>query len=238
MQKPQNGLAFIAHGLGGFKEQTHLQAIAEAFLESGYSVIRWDAANTIGESEGSMEEASITTYHSDLEDVINWAESQPWYQEPFILSGHSLGGIITALYAERYPEKVKALAPISTVVSGKLNFENSPKEKLEEWKKKGVMYPKSISKPGTVKGLKWDYIEDTLKYDLLKEIDKITMPVLLIVGEMDKTTPLEHQQTLYDAIPNDKKELHIIKSAPHTFKDQKHLEEIKKIFLNWIKSIN
>jgi len=37
---------------------------------------------------------------------------------------------------------------------------------------------------------------------------------------------------------NDKKELHVIKSAPHTFKDQEHLEEIKKIFLNWIKSIN
>ena len=41
-----------------------------------------------------------------------------WYGEPFVLVGHSLGGISTALFAENYPDKVKALAPISTVVSG------------------------------------------------------------------------------------------------------------------------
>ena len=238
IQTPQKGLAFIAHGLGGFKEQTHLQAISEAFLESEYSVVRWDAANTIGESEGSMEEASITTYYEDLEDVINWSKKQPWYQEPFVLCGHSLGGIITALYAEKYPEKVKALAPISTVVSGKLSFDASKKKELEEWKKKGFRLEESKSKPGVIKKLKWAHMEDRLKYDLLEDVGKLTMPVLLMVGEMDKVTPLGHQKILYDAIPNDKKELNVIKSAPHTFKDQEHLEEIKKIFLNWIKSIN
>ena len=237
IQTPQKGLAFIAHGLGGFKEQTHLQAIAETFVESRYTVVRWDAANTIGESEGSMEDASITTYYEDLEDVINWSKTQTWYQEPFILSGHSLGGIITALYAEKYPEKVKGLAPISTVVSGKLSFKAAEKKELEEWKSKGFMVEESKSKPGVIKKLKWSHMEDRLKYDLLEDVGKLTMPVLLIVGELDKTTPLKHQKILYNAIPSHQKQLKIIKSAPHTFKDQEHLEEIKRVFLSWIKLV-
>lgn len=99
------------------------------------------------------------------------------------------------------------------------------------------MIEESKSKPGVVKKIKWSHMEDRLKYDLLKDVDKLTMPILLIVGELDKITPLKHQKILYDAIPSDNKKLYVIKSAPHTFREQKHLEEIKQIFSSWIKSL-
>src|SRR3990172_5193273 len=111
----QKGLAFVMHGLGGYKEQPHLETIAKLFKENGYTVVRFDTTNTIGESEGNFEDATITNYYEYLEDVIKWSGTQKWYMEPFVLVGHSLGGISTALFAENYPEKVKALAPISTV---------------------------------------------------------------------------------------------------------------------------
>ncbi|MFH1111882.1 MAG: alpha/beta hydrolase [Patescibacteria group bacterium] len=79
-------------------------------------------------------------------------------------------------------------------------------------------------------------MEDRQKYDLLPEAGKLTMPVLLIVGTEDDSTPPEHQKLLLDALPG-KKEFHIIEGAPHTFKDPKHLDEIAKIFDKWIKSI-
>src|SRR3989344_7367385 len=115
------GLAFVMHGLGGFKEQKHIQTFADAFREKGFIVIRFDTTNTLGESDGAYEDATVTNYYEDLEDVIGWASGQRWYQEPFYLAGHSLGGLSVALYAEKYPEKVKGLIPISTVVSGKLS---------------------------------------------------------------------------------------------------------------------
>ena len=92
-QKNQKGLAFVMHGLGGFKEQPHIQVFAEAFLDNGYTVVRFDTTNTFGESDGNYEEATTTNYYEDLEDVIEWAKSQSWYEESFCLSGHSLGGI-------------------------------------------------------------------------------------------------------------------------------------------------
>lgn len=232
----QKGLAFVMHGLGGFKEQPQIETFAEAFKENNYTTIRFDTTNTIGESDGNYEDATITNYYEDLEDVINWAKSQPWYQEPFCLAGHSLGGICTALYAENHPDKIKALAPISTVVSGKLSVERRSKEELEAWKKTGWQIKKSSSKPGLIKKLKWSHMEDRLKYDLLEKVERLTMPVLMIVGDKDDS-PISHQKILFDKLPG-KKEIHIIKNAPHTFREPEHLKEIKQIFDRWIKGLD
>lgn len=233
----RKGLAFVMHGLGGFKEQPHLRAMAEAFKENGYTTVLFDTTNTLGESDGSYEDATTTNYYEDLEDVVKWAGTQNWYEEPFVLVGHSLGGICVALFAENYPEKVKALAPISAVVSGRLSVERPKhKEIEEEWRRTGYKTEESRSKPGMIKKLKWSHIEDRLRYDLLPKVNRLIMPVLLIVGENDDSTPPEHQKILYDALPRPK-ELHVIKNAPHTFREEAHLQEIKRIFDNWLKKI-
>lgn len=235
-QGDQKGLAFVMHGQGGFKEQPHIRTFIEAFLEKGFTVVSFDAANTIGESGGNMEDASITTYYEDLEDVINWASSQDWYQEPFALAGHSLGGICTALYAEHHPEKVLGLAFVSAVVSGILSWEAHTKDELDEWKRTGWRVSESKSKPGAVKKLKWQTMEDRLKYDLLEKADQLTMPVLLIVGDKDTTTPLAHQKILFDKLPA-KKELHVIPGAEHTIRKEPYLSQLKQLFLDWIDTL-
>lgn len=232
----QKRLAFVMHGLGGFKEQDHIVAFADAFKDRDFTVVRFDTTNTFGESDGKYEDATITNYYEDLEDVIRWAESQDWYREPFVLSGHSLGGICTAFFAEKYPKKVLAIAPISTVVSGKLSVEAHKRFKSEEfasWEKTGWLEKESNSKPGIIKRLPWSHIADRLKYDLLPEVSKLTMPTLLIVGENDTSTPPDQIEALYQALPG-KKEFHIIKNAPHTFREKKHLEEVRNLFVDWI----
>lgn len=236
-QENQKGLVFVMHGLGGFKEQPHVQTFKEAFREESFTTILFDSTNTLGESEGKYEEATTTNYFEDLEDVIEWAKTQDFYEEPFWLIGHSLGGISVALYAENFPEKVKGVAPISPVVSGKLSVETErygDGEVIKKWKETGWMIRESKSKPGVIKKLKWSHMEDRLKYNLLEKVNKLIMPVLIIVGEKDEGTPPEHQKILFDAIPTEKKELHIIKDAPHTFREKVQLEEIKKLIKNWI----
>ncbi|MFH1867105.1 MAG: alpha/beta hydrolase [Patescibacteria group bacterium] len=230
------GLAFVMHGLGGFKEQPHVQTFAAAFLQNDYTAVRFDTTNSLGESDGKYEDATTTNYYEDLEDVITWAKTQSWYKEPFVLCGHSLGGISTAWYAEKFPDKVKALAPISTVVSGKISLESSKNKEWRKWKETGWYISRSSTPPYVEKRLKWFHIEDRLKYNLMPKVEKLTMPVLMIVGENDDSTPPEHQKVFYDSLPG-RKEMHIIKNAPHTFKEQPHLEEIKALFNQWIKKL-
>lgn len=234
--KNLKGLAFIIHGLGGNKDQAHIRAIISAFLESGCTVVSFDTTNTYGESDGEPENATTTNYIEDLEDVIAWAQKQSFYQEPFYLTGHSLGAFAAALYAQKNPKKIKGLAPISTVVSGQLSASSKEKGDLEKWEKDGYKITPSNTTPGLMKKIKWAEFEDRLKYDLMPLVKQISMPVLMIVGDQDKSTPPEHQKILYDALPG-KKEMHIIENAPHTFKDPKQLKEIKTVFINWINSL-
>lgn len=237
--KPQKGLAFIEHGLGGFKEQPHIQVMASAFKDAGYTVVNFDALNSLGESDGKYEDSTVTTHLQSLVDVIDWAKTQGWYQEPFCLAGHSLGAMAVALYAEENPDKVKALAPISVVVSGELSYQAHEKYKLDEineWKKTGWLIKESASRPGLVKKLPWSHMENRLKYDLLPKVDRLKIPVLLVVGSEDISTPPEQQRIFLDALPGSK-QLNIIEKAPHTFRDPNHLEELKKILDSWIKKL-
>ena len=236
-ENPQaKSLAFVMHGLGGSKEQAHIEVMAQSFKDLDMTVVRFDTTNTLGESDGDYADATVTNYYQDLEDVIAWAVQQSWYHEPFYLVGHSLGAGCVVLYAEKYPEKVKALAPISSVISGKLSLETHSKPELEAWEKSGWLISMSTSHPGLEKKLKWSHMADRLKYDLLDNIDRLKMPVLLVVGEVDTSTPVKHQEILYRALPGEK-EIHVIKNAPHTFRDSEHLEELKDIFDNWLKKI-
>jgi len=237
---PQKGLAFVMHGLGGFKEQDHIQTFADAFKEKGFTAVRFDTTNSLGESDGSYEDATVTNYYEDLEDVIEWASKQSWHQEPFYLIGHSLGGLTTALYAERHLGKVKGLAPISTAVSGKLS-EDAHKEfdpeTYEQWKKTGWLIQESNSKPGVMKKLKWSHMADRLRYDLIPGARLLTMPVLLITGEKDTSTPPKHVEILFKALPGRNKIHYVIPGAPHTFRKPEHLQDIKLMIGNWIASI-
>ena len=234
--KQNKGLAFVMHGLGGFKEQAHIETMAQSFKDVSCTIVRFDTTNTLGESDGDYADATVTNYYQDLEDVIVWAKQQDWYSESFYLTGHSLGAGCVASYAENYPSEVKALALISSVVSGVLSLEVHPKEQLDEWKNTGWYTSMSHSKPGVEKNLKWSHMEDRLQYDLLEKINQLTMPVLLAVGENDTSTPLKHQQILLEALPG-QKELQIIKNAPHTFREPGHIAELKNNLDNWLKKL-
>ncbi len=230
------GLAFVMHGLGGFKEQKHITAVAEALVEHGYTTVRFDTTNSIGESDGRYEDATTTNYYEDLEDVVAWAAGQPWYREPFLMAGHSLGAYSICRFAQKCPQKVAALIPLSPMVSGKLSVETNPTE-YEAWKKTGWRIVESISKPGVIKRLPWSHMEDRLKHDVLPEAAVLKMPVLLIVGSKDDATPPEQVRILYDALPGSKR-LQIIEGADHDFRKADYLVEIRRIIAEWLTDLS
>lgn len=225
------GLAFVMHGLSGFKEQPHIEAMAKMFQKHGYITVRFDTTNTLGESDGRYEDATFTNYYEDLQDVIAWAKEQPWYTEPFALAGHSLGGICTTLYAEEHPQEVQRLAPISSVISGALSMDLYDADELKEWEETGWYVSESRSKPGIVRRLPWSHVADRMKYDVLPRADRLKMPVLLVVGENDDLKP--HQQLLFDKLPG-AKELHIIAGAGHTFRTDSEIAELSRLFDGWL----
>ena len=235
----QKGLVFIAHGHGSSKDSPRIKLVAGAFQKKGFTTVRFDTTNTYGESEGRYEDSTFTNYYEDLEDVIEWARTQSWYQEPFVLVGSSFGGKSTTYYTENHPERVLALAPVSTGISGTLRMEARDRKNPDgnrKWKETGWKEEESTTHPGRIYRLPWSHMEDDLKYDTFKNAHKLTMPTLFIVGDRDVTTPEDHIRQLYDAIPERKKELHVVKGMGHAFKED-FFPQVEGIFLKWIDSI-
>lgn len=235
------GLAFTMHGLGGFKEQPHVQAVADVFYDNNFTSVLFDTTNTFGESEGDYQDATVEQYYQDFEDLVSWAENQAWYQKPFLIAGHSLGGYSVVRFAETYPELIKGLFAFAPFISGKMSIESRNcfmPEELNEWKKTGFQIKQSESKPGVIKKLPWSHMEERQKHDLMPNISKITMPILIVVGEKDTSIPPNHQKILFEAIPSKNKKMVIVPGAPHTFRETEHLNQLKEIFNNWLKKLN
>lgn len=241
---PENpsGLAFVEHGLGGYKEQISIIATTETLFKNNYTVINFDATNSVGESEGKYEDATTQLHYEDLVDVIEWAKNEAWYKEPFILAGSSLGGYAVIRYAEENPNKVKAVFAKAPMVAGEFTFLANEKfnpEVLKSWKETGWNERKSVSKQGLIKRLPWSHMEERLNHDLRPNASKLTMPILLVVGDKDTSCPADIQQILYDLLPtNPSNELHILKDAPHTFREEKDLNQLKSILDKWLKKLN
>jgi pimeloyl-ACP methyl ester carboxylesterase len=233
-------LAFIAHGQGGFMGQDHIQAFAEAFLANNFRVVRFDATHALGESDGDIMDVTYDSYVEDLEDVIAWARSQPWFSQPFALCGQSMGAQSTAWYAEHHPEQVSYLAPIAPTINYELWSKTMDPEFLKNWQERGYKEEPSRSKPGLVPRVGWGVGESLKRFDLLPLAAKLTMPVFFMVGEFDQPSPYKNQKILFDLIPSRNKKFIKIAGAEHSFRNndtQEHgpeLQKAKSALVSWL----
>ncbi|MBU0859156.1 MAG: lysophospholipase [Alphaproteobacteria bacterium] len=226
-------VAFVLHGFSGNAKQPHVQAMAEAFRRNGYITVSIDATNSFNTSGGTIEQANWTNHMNDLADTVAWARTQPWFREPFAITGQSMGGGAVLSYAAQNPDKVRLLVPVATLVSKDLYIkamEQNDPQHLKNWRENGHF---TIMFNGKAHKRLWDHIEkDYAQYDMLKHASKLTMPTLLVAGEIDTLTPPWAHKALFDVLPGPKA-FHTIKGAHHCFEQHEH--ELTAIMAQWIR---
>jgi pimeloyl-ACP methyl ester carboxylesterase len=213
------------HGLGGTKDEKQIVEVTHTLYDAGFTVLRFDATNTFGESDGSYEQATLTKHCSDLEDVMAWAAQQPWYKPPVVLVGHSFGGHAVARFAELHPDQVQLLMPLSPLVSGKLSEEAHTAydpNYITNWRESGWREDRSVTHPDRIRRLPWSHMIDRYTHDLLPDAYKLTMPTLVVVGEEDRVTPVAQVKKFYDAVPGPK-EFVVVPKTAHVFRDEASL---------------
>ncbi|MBT9151487.1 MAG: Lipase 3 [candidate division WS2 bacterium] len=146
----------------------------------------------------------------------------------FYILGHSFGGRIAIKFAAKYPEKIKALVLVSAVgIKQKKNLKQILLFKIASIGNKFSSCPYySLSRKIFYKLIvgKTDYlkvsgnIKETFKKiideDLSFYLSQISVPVLIIWGEKDKTTPLKDGYLMKEKIKNSK--IEILKGVKHT----------------------
>ncbi len=227
-------VAFILHGFSGNAKQPHVQSMARAFRANGYVTVCIDATNSFNTSGGELEKANWTTHEHDLADAITWARTQDWFREPFAVAGQSMGGGAVLSYAAANADKVKMVVPIASLVSGALYIkameQNEPVH-LKNWRDNGyytIMFNNKAHKR------LWDNThDDYARHDMVRDAHKLTMPVLLVAGEIDTITPPWAMKALYDAIPGTKKEFHTISGAHHCFEQRE--TQLCDVITAWVR---
>lgn len=153
-------------------------------------MIRLDPCNLW--SNGNIQEYSITNYLKDIRKVID--EYADKNLSDLILVGHSVGGFVSIIAGERYPEvtKIVSLCPPS-------GFDNPPvKWKGEEDRIAHRDLPTDPAKSREFR-VPISFAYDSFKYDTITAIRNIEKPLMLFIALEDTVVPPQDTEKLVDA---------------------------------------
>ena len=154
-----------------------------------------------------------------------------------VICGHSMGGAISMLYALRYPEEIRGIILVGTgarlrVHPDYLQLGRDSVDDNSKWLENQMAYYPGVA-PDIVQSLKRRSEEigpsvelnDLLacdSFDVMNEVQNITLPTLVICGDQDTMTPVRYADYLADKIPGAQKT--IIPGATHFVQLQKYKE--------------
>jgi len=244
---------FLVHGLGEHccRYENHVNY----FVPKGYAIYGLDHLGH-GKSDGQQE---VIERFSDYTDTlaIYYRMVKGWQAgKPIFIIGHSMGGLISCYYLLDHQAdfngailsapaiKVSDNISTTTITMGKMLSVIAPKA--------GVLAldPTGISRdPEVVKA----YVEDPLVFhgktparlasEMLKamqrvtaEVEKITLPIIVVQGSEDRLVDPDGAQMLYDRAGSKDKILKIYQGAYHEVHNEPEREVMFKDLETWLGS--
>jgi pimeloyl-ACP methyl ester carboxylesterase len=196
-QENSQKLALLLPGFLDSKDYPSFVKFGETLSAKDFTTVRFNPTGT-WESSGTIADYSISQYLRDVQAVINYCQKEWGRFEDIILIGHSLGGLVSLLYAAKHPEIsaiMSLMAPSSYLGTERL------RERTERWRGWGV-YKTRRDIPDNLTEKKqfavpFSYMEDALQYDAKRVIAQIHVPMLFIAGELDDAIPPAHVRELF-----------------------------------------
>jgi uncharacterized protein len=207
-------LAILCPGYLDSKDYAHLVGLAEALSEKGYATVRFDPTGT-WESEGNISDYTTTQYLEDIKNVREYMLDQGGYRS-ILIGGHSRGGAVALLHAARDPQISLTLG---IMPSSKRTMKLG--QRVKEWKETGVSISFRDLPDNREKKIEfrvpYSHGEDHMQYDVLQDVKRIKVPVILIAGELDDQCPPEIVKEIFDNA-NEPKRFALIPGIGHDYR--------------------
>jgi alpha-beta hydrolase superfamily lysophospholipase len=203
-----------SHGLFSSKDSPKFIAIAEHLSAVGFVAIRYDHRGC-NESEGDVEDTTVSGRLKDLDSVIRFSRRHPACKERIGLLGSSMGGYISLFAAARNPD-LKPLVIWATP--------HQLRGKKGDFKEEG--YPL----------LKDGFYEDLKQHDLAAVLPKISH-CLILHGQDDELVPIWHANKNYENLAEPKK-IEVFPSGDHRFTNQGHRSKAIELTSQWFMTHN
>jgi dipeptidyl aminopeptidase/acylaminoacyl peptidase len=200
-----------SHGLLSSKDSEKYIALGERFSREGFAMLRFDFRG-VGESEGRLEDDTVSRRIVDLGAAIDFVKSRPGLGNRIALVGSSLGGYVSLIKASMDKE-------IRAVVVWATPFH------LDDLKSnKGTEGHPLPAEP---------FFKDLPKHRLLPLLPKVSN-CMVVHGEKDELVPVDQAWEIFHSL-NAPKEIHIIEGADHRLTEPKHRQRAMELTVDWFK---
>lgn len=199
-----------SHGLLSSKNSEKYIALGERISKEGIAMLRFDFRG-IGESEGRLEDDTVSRRIADLDSAIAFVKSYPRMGNRIGLLGSSLGGYISLIGASTEKE-------IRAVVIWATPFH------LDDLGSKGT---EENPLPGEA------FFKDLPRHRLLPLLPKISN-CFVIHGEKDELVPVDQAWEIFHTL-GAPKEIHVIEGADHRLTNPSHRQRAIDLSVDWFK---
>jgi dipeptidyl aminopeptidase/acylaminoacyl peptidase len=208
-EKENPPCVIASHGLLSSKDSEKYIALGERFSQEGMAMLRFDFRG-VGESDGRIEEDTVSRRIVDLSSAIDFVKSHPGFGNRIGLLGSSLGGYVSLINASMDKE-IKAVVIWATP----FHLDGLKSNKGAE----GHPLP---AEP---------FFEDLPKHRLLPLLPKVSN-CLVIHGEEDELVPADQAWEIFHSlgIP---KEIHVMEGADHRLTQPAHRRRAIELTVEW-----
>ena len=220
----------ICHGFKRDKNQIIPLTLSRNLSVNKFVALRFDFENC-GQSEGSFENLTINQQIEDTYSALDYIEKVDFVDKSKIgLAGLSLGGGI-AISAAVNDKRVKTLVAFSPIMRfSKIITKHFDEKGIEEWRKRGItqFYDQGRDRHWKLKN---SFLEDCLNTDATPLAEKITIPSLLIQGDMDQAVSLKDNIAFFERVKE--KEVLIVKNCDHQYRQIDGLHQAIQKATGW-----
>jgi hypothetical protein len=210
----KNPLCVIAsHGLLSSKDSEKYIALGERFSQEGMAMLRFDFRG-IGESEGRMEDDTVSRRVIDLGTAIAFVRSHPALGKKIGFIGSSLGGYVSLIRASM-DQQIKGVVTWATP----FHLDDLKSNKGTE----GHPLPEQA------------FFEDLPKHRLLPLLPRVTN-CMVIHGEKDELVPVDQAWEIFHNL-GAPKEIHMIEGADHRLTQPAHRQRAIQLTVDWFKKV-
>lgn len=245
-EDPPRRIVLIVHG---YAEHGGRYGHVAAELTRRGSVVYADDHLGHGRSDG--ERALITDFGHVVDDLHTLAgralDEHPGL--PLFAVGHSMGGLLTARFAERWPDEVAGIAFCGSVIGD------------WDWAREVLTQPELPYIPFDPEALSRDpqagasYAADPLVYHgqykrglleaevealdrVAQDIGHLTMPVAYLHGTDDPFVPYERSLQAVQDMPTSDLTVHVYEGARHEVLNESNRDEVIGDLADWIEGIS
>lgn len=238
----------------GFAEHLNrYDYVAAKFSENGYSVYRYDLRGHGKSRSKSGHIDSFNQFISDCDEMVEKIKEEN-KDVPLFMLGHSMGGLITALYGIAYKDKLQGqifsgaalgmlpsisgikarILPIINKLFSNLMIKNPIDVSLCGDKKVFEAYLEDplVLKKATM-NFYVEFLINSIK-ELKERVKEYNYPCLITHGELDKIVPKELSVSFFNNISSKDKELKVYKGLYHEILNEKEKDHILNDMILWM----